>query len=524
VSARAIVRRLEAWQEGRPLADGETLRFPVVDDPDLLMVAFVRMGGESRPWAIGFVHPGEEPAVLVAPDGRNRDLVASMAVRFSKPLLDHLVHPKWPGWDPESNVAPPPLRQVWVPNGAHVEMLHMLDYAFTFAGRGQENREDPERILRLNALGRACGWLFREGQRPGSVTVMDASSALRDVFTFPADDLRQRHLGFLLAWLKTEGDRAIRAAAAEEAERQSVSTSLDPKVERDELEPLVERFVTEQRSGAEGRIPAAEIEAVLRLELSRRLTLCEEAITLLRQGDRPVNPGVDKLVALAREEFRWGYWRMENPPGGRQRFVPSPDTDRTPVPAASNFLKTVYSEEVRAEALIHHDRELQREAVATGDAFEGEIVAVEDRSPADSRAKRPYWVVESESDGPLRLREGSSVCLAGVPKRDGKIRAVERLEGGGRRVEIEIGGWKRARPADGQLPALLAAHDAALVGERVLLLTAPGAEFSNRKRFMVRERSGAGAWLTHDHGARPHPVVPSGDDLVERVDRLRGAA
>ena len=48
------------------------------------------------------------------------------------------------------------------------------------------------------ALGRACGWLFREAQRPGQMAVMAASRVLTDAYTFPSETTRQGHLGFLL--------------------------------------------------------------------------------------------------------------------------------------------------------------------------------------------------------------------------------------------------------------------------------------------------------------------------------------
>ena len=83
--------------------------------------------------------------------------------------MTHLYHPEFDEWDDTDPDVEPPLRQVWLPNPAHVEMLHLLNYAYTFAGRGddEEPEDKPERIVRLNALGRAAGWAFRESRRPG---------------------------------------------------------------------------------------------------------------------------------------------------------------------------------------------------------------------------------------------------------------------------------------------------------------------------------------------------------------------
>jgi hypothetical protein len=87
-------------------------------------------------------------------------------------------------------------RQLWVPGPTHLEMLHLLDFRYTLAATG-----DEDRLKTLRAFGRACGWLFRESTRPGQVRVHDATARLRDAYVFPAEPVRQRHLGYLLAWL-----------------------------------------------------------------------------------------------------------------------------------------------------------------------------------------------------------------------------------------------------------------------------------------------------------------------------------
>ena len=48
------IRRLRAWSDGKPTPRGEKINVKVADDDDLLIVAFLRMGGESRPWGVAF--------------------------------------------------------------------------------------------------------------------------------------------------------------------------------------------------------------------------------------------------------------------------------------------------------------------------------------------------------------------------------------------------------------------------------------------------------------------------------------
>ena len=182
------------------------------------------------------------PTILTVPEGRNRTLVADMAAEFAPALLRHFRHPDSDSGSPTGPKQIGPLRQLWLPNGTHLDMLHFIAYAYTFTRVG-----DRDRAKTLNKLGRAAGWLFREAQRPGQQTVMVASEALQAGYTFPAEDVRQAHLGFLLAWLETKGGREARLRAAQEAEQMAVATSLDPPVERDALQPAVDAWNEAQR-------------------------------------------------------------------------------------------------------------------------------------------------------------------------------------------------------------------------------------------------------------------------------------
>ncbi len=94
MTSRNVVRRLRAWQAGEPLPRHPTRHLAIADDHDLLLLAFVRMGGEALPWGVAFAHPGEEPTVRVVPEARNRDDVAAMLAEFAPALLRILNHPR----------------------------------------------------------------------------------------------------------------------------------------------------------------------------------------------------------------------------------------------------------------------------------------------------------------------------------------------------------------------------------------------------------------------------------------------
>lgn len=492
MNAFEALRRLEAWKEGRPLPRGETLHFPLAADEDVLVVAFVRMGGESAPWGIAWGTPGEEPKIRSVPEPRNRDLVAEMCAGFAPELLAHLFHPASGGirvLDPDQ---PRPLRQVWLPNASHADMLHHLAYAYTFARKGV-----PERVPLLNALGRAAGWLFREYNRPGQVTVMAGTEALRESFTFPCEDVRQGHLGYLLAWLGTRGGRDKKLAAAGKAEERSVSTSLTPALERDELADRLDAYgeaLRENRTATVRRL-AKEIADLLEPELRHRFDLTVEALARLRGDGRRTNRGVDSLVRDAWRAQWWDYLRTEEALAhepGEKVFVPSPETDRHPGHAAGNYFVQQAHEEKRLASLLEDDVELQAEAIAAGEAAYGTIRTVRDLGTG--RTTRPFWEIEVDGEAPTKLRKNRDVLVARTGGSGGQIREVLIQDGKTvflfeitRRLTIPIvnAAGRPVPPADRKLE-----------GTPVVLLPATAEGLQLMKRKKLREKDAPGAWLT----------------------------
>lgn len=505
--SREIVRRLRAFHGGRPTPKGETKHFAIVGDPDILVVAFLRMGGESRPWGIAFGHPDSEPRVLWVPEGRNRDLVADMCAEFAPVLLEHFRTPRYVMPEPTQWEELAPLRQLWLPNPSHLEMLHHLAYAYTFTKWGAGPRG------RLNAFGRLCGWLQRESQRPGQQHTIVATDALRESYAFPAQDVRQGHLGFLLAWLDDEGDRDSRHAAATEAEHVAVSTSLDPWIERSETEPLVEAWLTARNSENAPRMKEASgsLGEVLERELRHRWYLTMKAIEILRADERRINFGVQTLITEGLKEQWYQHTRQElniADDDDGPAFVASPETDRYPAAAGSRYQVHLSSADLCESVLLHDDTEMQAEAIANGDGFRGTIVDVYDIG--EGRRSEPVWIVEDPIGGQLRLREGAWVCVAGLPARTGIIETIEEMPGGGRRFEVWITGWK-TKPDQANEPA----H----VGRTVVFVTNSAHQISRLKSQRIWSADTPGAWLTH---ARPSgPRTRLEQDLAEDVESIR---
>ena len=509
-----MMRRLRAYGEGKPMPYGRTKHVDVVPGAQALLLAFLRMGGETAPWGIGWKFPGKEPKFATVPEPRDRELVAQMlAGEFTDDLAQHLLHP---GVVRQSYDAKnlPPLQQVWVAGPTHVDMLHLLAMAYAFAKKGP-----PERVRKLQVLGRAANFLFLQAQRPGQQMVVDATQLLRQAYAFPADDLRQSHLGFLLAWLGTPGGAAARIDAAAKAETLAVSTALDPAVDKDELVPQVDAYnaATEGR-GADGRwlrrpedgaakAARAKVATVLERELGRRLDLIEAARQHYLQDVRPANPGLGLLTKAMREQHWFGYLKphldeMEN----RKAFYPSAMTDRSPKGAAIRYLEMEADEALRVEALSAGDDELVDEILAGGEGFVGTIVEVEDET-ASERKTTPVWTVRSEGLPPLRLKPGDDVKLQEFPKRTAAIRTID-ADMVGRVFVLEITGAKRKPKEQPRLPA---ADDPKLVGRKVCFLTLPNAYFSRERTNKVRFGVGPGDWLLKDLG-QPEDTTATEDE------------
>jgi len=516
------IKRLQAWHAGRPLPAYKTRHFAVAKDEDLLIVAFVRMGGESAPWGIAWGHPGEKPEVRTVPEARNREAVAEMVSKFAPVLLKHYWSPLTHDWKgaTERNTDLP-LRQVWMPNGSHIDMLHFLAYSYSFTKFG-----DATRYNTLNALGRLAGWLFREHDRPGQMTGIAATDALRATYNFPAEDVRQAHIGYLLAWLETSGRRDKRLQAAQEAEEHSISMTLDPAIERDVLEPLVEKW-NDHRLGSRVREAAkADIAATIEKELNERFTLVDRTIQHLRTHGPRENRGVVNLAKASLEEHWFQYLRLElrrDDPLDGNDFTPSPETDRNPAAAASRYFVQQASEEFCIAALIHDDEDLQRQALMQGDGIQGTCVAVRDEGEG-TRSMKAVWTVHAEEVAPLRVREGDTLCAVGTPERHLQLLSIERRKGDVLEIELSVVSKKRAYP-DGRGRTQAAANSKAFVGEDLTLVPVSMDEISRRKSKKIWNGQVPGAWITHAKSDAPEGSVSKKtpgdkDNLFEKLGRL----
>jgi hypothetical protein len=482
--------RLRAWKEGKPLRHGEKINVFVADDDDLMVIAFLRMGGESRPWGVAFGNCGTKPKVLTVPDGRNRTLVADMMAEFGSTLLGFFRHPKYSMESPENYETDSP-RQIWLPGPTHVEMLHFLALAYA---RTRFQREDLEL---LQSLGNLANCLYIEQQRPGQQTVISAVAALRGAYYFPSAAIRQAHLGHLLGWLNGGTSRDQRLDAATAAEDLSVATTLDPEIERKTLEPEVERWNEARKNEDQNamKVSATAIHRSLTKELERRWQLTCDSIQQLRDDRRSQNRGLNELVKSGKSKFHklWGE-QVLHECERELPYWPNVYTDRHPRTSARRFIsRNAESEEERFH-LVHGDRELQREELAAGHGVIATVVRVD--------TSRKHWLLKYSYPDPPTLNAGKKLVLAGLQSMKLIVDEVDY----DKKTFTATPAWTKAKPGLG--PSALASKDRAWERRRLVML--------NDSAHGMTER------LAH-RISRKTDGVPDILDLIQPISRFQAA-
>jgi hypothetical protein len=504
---REIVRRLRAFGHGRPLPRGETITIPVAEEGSLASLVFVRMGGEARPWAVGFQRADARPFIRTVPDGRQADPIGEMLAELAEVVCGFLGSPLFRGEDDEFSGAE--MSQVWLPNAAHLSMLHLLNLRYTFARAD----EGSARTQSLKALGRACGYMFREASRADEVGVVDAGRALRDAYTFPVDEVRGQHLGLLVAYLEEGHSPEELAVKAEAAEGLSVSTTLDPELERSELQPLVERFNSAVKGGKSHAIEEsrARIDGILRAEVGRRLELTLQAAGIIRRDPRESNPGTEVFVAESVNARTWQYLNFESAiaQGDDDWPPPSAETDRGRSSAARRFIRMVAANDSRASTLLPHDEELIEEAIAAGDGIRGRVVKVERRVPEGKSRRAPFWEIETSLTLPLRLKVGSDMGTLNLDPGGGYIESIEQRDGV-RIVTVCMNKRSSGAPA----------YSSYFMDREVVLLPTQS-DFAGKKIGLLKREPGPGSWLARGDGARPAKSPPYEGDPLDEIAALR---
>ena len=511
MSLRELVRQLNAVKASGPIHRYSTLHFRIDENP--MMIAFVRMAGESRPWALAYgSFLDEKPKCLSVPDGRNRNDVAVMCELLADDLLEYFRVAGYT-WDPinKENFGQGELPQLWVPSARHVEMFHHLEYAFWRVRKGDDRTQS------LTVFARLCGWLFRESSRLGQQVVIDTSSAFRNSYVFPTDSVSLGHLGTCIEWFSNHKSIADIRKAVREVALLRDSPTLDPELDNKILNPLIQQRGKLLADGKSVTIVDKKIEEALHTEVTRRWELIREGYKILSNDTRSVNEGVDSLSKATMQSFYNQFQRIEEniqDPELGPTYTPHPETDFHGSAAAANYFVMNAADTAYIATLVHHDEELQAEALASGKSFIADIKGV--ANLGSGRTTIPVWTFTVEIAETLRIREGERYSPLGAAGHGILIRSVEIVDSSTLEVVAE---WTDRKTMELESPIVAKPVDINWLGNRLMFVPKDGSNFDRRKsRAVWAAANGPGAWLTH--GTPPKRIEPS---VIDDITQLSGS-
>lgn len=511
MSLRELVRQLNSVKACGPIHRYSTLHFRIDENP--MMIAFVRMAGESRPWALSYGRfLDDEPKCLSVPDGRNRNAVAEMCELLAEDLLEYFRVAGYT-WDPitKENLGQGEIPQIWVPSARHVEMFHHLEYAFWRVRKG-DDRTHP-----LTVFARLCGWLFRESSRLGQQAVIDTAGAFRNSYVFPTDSTSLAHLGTCIEWFQNHASIAENRQAVRDAALLRDSPTLDPEIDYKILNPLIERrgkLLTDAKSTDAVDKKIAE---VLHPEVKRRWELIREGYRILSNDTRALNAGVNNLTVATMQSFYNQFQRIEEniqDPDLGPTYTPHPETDFHGSAAAANYFVMTAADTAYIATLVHHDEELQAEALASGKSFIADVINVVNLG--SGRTTTPVWTFRVEIAETLRIREGERYSPLGASGHGILIRTVEIVDSSTLEVVAE---WTDRKTMELQMPIVAKPVDTNWIGNRLMFVPKDGSNFDKSKsRAVWSAANGPGAWLTH--GTPPPRIEPS---VIDDITQLSGS-
>jgi hypothetical protein len=479
MSALTSLAQLEAVATGRaqPLA---TVRHCHLAGSPLVMVPLKLAGEAAAPLAVMLGTAPADPALLVVPQPRNRELRFAFAADLAKVVLDHIeasrgsVEQLPPGRDGEERIRYTDAPQLLVPNRGGVAFLRMLGRSTRF-----RRTEGPYAVdAAVPVLGRWLTWFAERHDHPGSSLLLAMTEVLRLHWASGQSALEDGNLAVLVGGL----DGPAAAARAEDPVTcPPAGPATDPTFDNEVLAPAIAAY-NEGAARAEEKIRAA-----LASQLTPTWDLMWQAIGLLRA----LPEGASVPARWERDRDAFTYYH--------QTFGEAyPQARRDPPVRAARRLHDLERAQEAYEAQRAFDDPLvMAEHRLVGQAFGG-VVTECDPTRLDESGKRPRlrpWL-RVRTEDPVRLEPGATVCSTDRPALKGRI--VE-LGAGGVLLELTGGMGRRLTPEPGTIPQ---------VGDRVCF-TSRVADSWDAARFPDREET---PWT---HGGPPEEYVPTDEDAAE---------
>lgn len=487
MSALSSLARLQAAAAGiaQPLA---TVRHCHVADAPLVLVPLKLAGEAAAPLAVMAGSAPGDPALLVVPQPRNRDLRFAFAASLARLVLNHIeasrggVEELPPGRDGEERIRYGDAPQLLVPNRGGVAFLRLMGRSTRFRGIEGPYAVDPE----VPVLGRWLTWFADRSDHPGSSLLGAMTELLRLHWATGQSSLEDGNLAALMGWIDPP-DGMDGGSAAARAEDPVVcppaGPATDPTFDNEVLAPAIAAYDTS------GGGPRAEerLRAALAGQLTPTWDLMWRAVELLRK--LPEGASVPRRWERDRDAFTHYHQTFgEAYPQARRD---------APVRAARRLHDLERAQDAYDAQRAFDDPLVMAEHRLAGQAFGG-VVTECDPARLDESGKRPKLrpLLRVGTGDPVRLDAGTAVCNAARPALKGRI--VE-LGDGAVLLELTGGMGRRLTPEPGAVPR---------VGDRVCFTSLTEGSFG-AARFPDREDT---PWT---HGGPPGEHVPTDEDAEE---------
>ena len=504
MTTREVVRRLRAFEAGQPAARYSTLHQAV--SRNAFLVSFLRMAGETRPWAVIYGRPDSEPKFLSVPDGRNRNAIDDLVEEFATDILTHF---RVVGFFDSVEIESPDLdlAQLWIPNSSHLDMLAYINYSYW------RRPKDADEDNASNVFSRFSGWLVRESNHVGQQKLVDASSLMRESYVFPVDDMSALSLESLEAWFK-QGNYKKRLLAARAAGERSLGITMDVEVEL-----LLQNHLQDANESRKRQTTNSSAEEHIRAILLEQATYRWEALRKsyerLSKDGRPINRGLFELVSDTEKRFENDVQRQERQqvdPEQGPAFIPHPETDFHGSAAAAAYYMRQASESKFLPVMIHEDSEMLAEAIASGHALRARVFKVIEQRKGNF--SDIFWVVRALATDEFRMNSGETLSPLGNRNHTVKTRDVKFMN----QNEIEMTlQWTNRKTTHLDTGLRQRPNYAAWEGQEMVFVPSDQSIFDEKAAGRVwKSREGIGSWLTHSKSvASPDPKIVDDATQIE---------
>lgn len=368
-----VLERLHAARVGHAVRTTSLRHVHMVDNP-LVVVPFHLAGAPGAPVAFMYGTRPDRGRLAVIPEPRNVDLRFSCMTPFATDFNAYMGRymrletktGRRRGGETYTYPEAPEAPQIVVPNTATASWLTTeLGRSLRYLRTSGSHPVDPA----LPRAGANLTFLSNQRTVPGSCLVLAATEALTMHWATPQMDIEDAALGTVLAWIDPPpGLTPMQAAVRSESEAPAGPIS-DPEWDNSVLAPVIDEFNRLRRAGVDPQTASQGVRNAIAQMIERPWADTWHALKVLR-SIRHAAPSTLDRWAGDRRAWTKHVLRIQQ---GRAFFRRQP----TALMSALTLQQAESADAELTRQMALDDPWVMARAVATGEAFEGEVVGVD---------------------------------------------------------------------------------------------------------------------------------------------------